>query len=386
MRFPNQPGGLAAITIAVTSLNETASFWRGVLHPLGYGRIGEWPGSVVWAREGAQILVQEATDASNHIGIMLRADSREQVEAIHNAAIVNNWPIKEAPSAKPIAPGYYDCVLAVPGAEGIRISIAHAWEDLPERQDAERIRIAGADPDVFLGAYLFKPATAIDRAVIVLHGYGSDATATAHFGARLADAGWTALCLSQRGWLGSTGREDQGLRQPDDVLSAAVWLRKEIGTDRIGLLGFSQGGQVALLAAAREPQFACVVAFFPCTDLASWPQQVEGTGIADYLEDFVKPENIRQCSPRDVADRIIAPTLLIHGDKDTMVPLAQSEAMVTANPSIQLRVVHGAEHGPEYFEALWPEAVAFLSEGTSRAEVSRLSNRSTINSSSCDQR
>lgn len=187
--------------------------------------------------------MQEMPEPSNRILIMLRAGSRAQVDAIHATAQAEGWPVVETPGPQFIAPGYYGCILAVPGAEGIKIAIAHAWDDLPERTDAAKVRIAGADPDVVLGGYLFRPAVAKGGAVIVLHGYASNAHDAANTGARLAADGWMALCLSQRGWLGSTGDEDQGLRQPDDVVCAAEWLERETGTARIGLLGFSQGGR-----------------------------------------------------------------------------------------------------------------------------------------------
>jgi pimeloyl-ACP methyl ester carboxylesterase len=360
MRFPSSSGCIASVTVSVPSLDDTMPFWRGVLHPLGYGRISEWPGYVLWARDGSQLLLEQS-DEAGRVLIMLRAASREQVDAIHACACAERWPVRQAPSAQFIAPGYYGCILAVPGAESIRIAIAHAWEDLPERPDATRVRIAGADPDVLLGGYLFKPAAETNGAVIVIHGYGGDANGTASTGRDLAAQGWTALCVSQRGWLGSTGREDQGLRQPDDVICAAEWLTRETGADRIGLLGFSQGGQVALLAAARGQSFACVVAYFPCTDLATWLEQTDDRGIRHYIEDFVAPDDIARCSPLDAAGRIAAPTLLIHGEQDATVPIAQSEAMVAANPAIRLRRVPGGTHGLwEESGELWPEALEFF--------------------------
>lgn len=368
MRFPSSSGHIASVTVSVTSLSDTMAFWRGVLHPLGYGRINEWPGSVLWARDGAQLLVQEQPYASSGIVIMLRAPSREVVDVIHASAVAAGWPVKEPPGPRYIAPGYYGCALGVPGADKIMIAIAHAFDDLPERTDASTVRIAGADPAVSLGGYLFRPSGATSRApipaaVIVLSGYGGDATGIAATGALLAQAGWIALCLSQRGWLGSTGNEDQGLRQPDDVLCAADWLARETGAARIGLLGFSQGGQVALLAAARAPRFACVVAYFPCTDLATWPSQVAHDGIRHYLDDFVRPEDIARCSPLHVARDITAPTLLLHGDQDAQVPIAQSEAMIAANPAIRLRRVAGGDHGLwQQSEELWPEVLAFFGQ------------------------
>jgi hypothetical protein len=195
MRFPNSLGCLASVTLAVTSLDGTMAFWRAVLHPLGYGRINAWPGSVLWAREGSQVLVQEASEPSRRVVVMLRADRREQVDQIHAAAHAANWPIRRAPASQFIAPGYYGCVLAVPGTEGIRIAVAYAWDDLPERSDARRVRIAGADSEVVLGGYLFASKGPPRGAVIVLHGYGGDATSTTAAGHDLAGDGWLALCL-----------------------------------------------------------------------------------------------------------------------------------------------------------------------------------------------
>ena len=44
--------------------------------------------------------------------------------------------------------------------------------------------------------------------------------------------GYAALALSLRGWLGSEGESDQGLRQPLDVLAAIDWLAKRPLVDR----------------------------------------------------------------------------------------------------------------------------------------------------------
>ena len=65
-------------------------------------------------------------------------------------AQIEKWPIKEPPRQRCFAPDYYDCVLAVPDAEGVEVVIAHAWDDLPAKADAPAptVRIAGADPNI----------------------------------------------------------------------------------------------------------------------------------------------------------------------------------------------------------------------------------------------
>ncbi|MEA2976898.1 MAG: uncharacterized protein QOF19_2418 [Alphaproteobacteria bacterium] len=368
MRFPTQAGSIAGISISVTDLARATPFWYAVLKPLGFGRVACQPDLIFWAREGAQILMWQGSPPTSASRVLLRAASREAVDALYRRALTETWTVIEPAAERFYAPGYYSCILADP--DGIRVELVHAWTDLPERDDAERVHMPGAD-GVTLGGYLFRPAlTQADAkktaGVIVLPGYSCDATDLVWFGQELGKAGFVALCLSQRGWLGSSGDEDQGFRQPDDVVAAANWLRAH--ARNISLLGFSQGGQVALLAAARPlgPSFNSVVAYYPPSDLAAWRDQVPDTGIPDYLADFVPAERMAMCSPITVAQQIRCPTLLVHGDADKIVPIAQSRAMIEANPEIRLQTVPNAEHGFRFnqWPNIWSETMSFLAQNS----------------------
>jgi dienelactone hydrolase len=362
MRFPHQPGLIAGVVITVSDLRRAERFWREVLRPLGYGRIGGGSDWILWAREGAQLLMREGAPTTAATRIMLRAPSREVVDALHREATAQIWRVIAPPAEQPYGPGYYSCIIADP--DGIHVELVHAWSELPEEEGAERVQVSGVD-GVTLGGYLFRPAPPAGGpppAVIVLHGYGSDATNLVWFGHELARAGFLALCLSSRGWLGSTGDEDQGFRQPDDIVAVADWLRAQAHS--VALLGFSQGGQVALLAAARAASapFAACVAFYPCTDLAAWSAQTPGLHIAEYVEDFVPAERMAACSPVTVARQIRCPAMLVHGDQDVIVPVAQSRALVAANSDIRLRIVPGAGHGfpLAQWPDVWADTVKFL--------------------------
>jgi pimeloyl-ACP methyl ester carboxylesterase len=169
-----------------------------------------------------------------------------------------------------------------------------------------------------------------------------------------------------RGSLGSTGVEDQGFRQPDDIVAAAKWLRSR--ARNVSLLGFSQGAQVALLAVARPSAnpINAVVAYYAPADLAAWRDQSRDSGIPDYLADFVPSERMAVCSPVTVARQIRCPTLLVHGDADAIVPIGQSQAMVAANPEIRLQTVPGAGHAFRFdqWPQVWTETVRFLVQNT----------------------
>ena len=84
----------------------------------------------------------------------------------------------------------------------------------------------------------------------------------------LAEQGYVALALTMRGFRGSDGEDDCGARQADDTVEALplVGTATRRGRQPARSSGFGQGGQVALLAAARTTLLRAVVAYFPVTD------------------------------------------------------------------------------------------------------------------------
>jgi len=103
-------------------------------------------------------------------------------------------------------------------------------------------------------------AAAGSPGVVILHGLGSRKEHHADFAERCQSAGLAALTLDLRGHGASGGVLDAGAI--DDVLAAGAELVAR-GHLQIGLRGSSMGGLVALLAAARTPGAACVVAICP---------------------------------------------------------------------------------------------------------------------------
>jgi len=218
----------------------------------------------------------------------------------------------------------------------------------------QAVSIGGAG--ITLGGILFRPETTEARpGVIVLHGWqpaGANGAALVEARARrYSEEGYVALALSMRGWPPSGGADDCGLRQPDDVVSVMAWLRAQPGVigDRLGLVGFSQGGQVALLAAARDPQVRAVVAYYPVTDVARWKTTTTNPDIPSYITAVCEPGGVTARSPLLRAVEIAAPVLLVHGDQDTRVPTEQStlvhQARAAAGRASELFLVPGAEHG-----------------------------------------
>jgi pimeloyl-ACP methyl ester carboxylesterase len=103
-------------------------------------------------------------------------------------------------------------------------------------------------------------------AVIMLHGYGANRLELLDRAAILARAGFGVLLYDQRGHGESGGSlRSFGWADVSDVDAAVAWLggRDEVDTDRLGIFGFSIGGQVALRAAAANPVLRAVAADGP---------------------------------------------------------------------------------------------------------------------------
>jgi acetyl esterase/lipase len=135
---------------------------------------------------------------------------------------------------------------------------------------------------------------------------------------------------------------------------------KEYGVDpnRLGVIGGSAGGQLALLLGTTgdsgdpsaadavlrgSSRVAAVVANFPVTDLARWMTQQP-------VFKFTEAE-AAQFSPVRFVSSGSAPSLIVHGDADTAVPMDQGETMYAALtkagvPASFIRI-KGAGHGFE---------------------------------------
>ena len=217
-----------------------------------------------------------------------------------------------------------------------------------------------------------------DPAIVVLHGWldpgvnGADMVSIVAW--HLAREGYVTLALSMRGWPDTGGEDDCGGKQPFDVVAATRWLSRQPGVDpdRIGVLGFSQGGQVALLAAALTRKIKAVVAFFPVTDLDRWGKTRRAADTkGGYVSDVcTKGLGLKAKSPITAACAIHAPTLLIHGDHDTRVPMDQSlemaKAMLDCGKKVQFQLVQGGGHmlkkGHKGWIEAWEHTKAFLDQ------------------------
>jgi dipeptidyl aminopeptidase/acylaminoacyl peptidase len=128
---------------------------------------------------------------------------------------------------------------------------------------------------------------------------------------------------------------------------------------KVGVYGFSYGGAVAIQLAARDPRVGAVVAVSSFSSLervvsdyvrryvpligGHFPLAAVHTAVAEagLIADF----DPRDADTADVASRLHAPLLLMHGDHDTQVPAYHSQRLKrAAGPRARLILVPGETH------------------------------------------
>jgi dipeptidyl aminopeptidase/acylaminoacyl peptidase len=236
------------------------------------------------------------------------------------------------------------------------LSVIHAAFDDASVQGKPMVKVEIELEDMTLAGRYF-PTNRTDQgpAVIMLHGWSwpdNDPSAgLASVAPVFQRAGYAVLVPSMRGWPPTGGVDDCAGKQVDDVLQAVEWLGRQPGVDadQLLLVGFSQGGQVALLAATYDAPVQAVAAFAPVVDPGTWGDETNINGIRDYvMEECGGPAGWRSRNVMSRADRLQLPLLLVHGDADRRVPTRQSiglyRKLVELDRPVQLRLIPGAEH------------------------------------------
>ena len=279
------------------------------------------------------------------------------------------------------------------------------WEDGQAGKQADDLRIEAATKGtldyqklsyastdgLLIPAYLFKPLTPAPgkrAAVIFVHGsqHGQFNSRSLPRVTDLVNRGYVVLAPDYRSSSGYTqafhDAADYGGREIDDMLVARQYLASlpEVDSRRIAILGLSHGGYNALMAVARYPdRFAAGVDFFGPTDLVwrltATPAENPNAepGDREYFQGMVgksldeAPELYRARSPRFLADRIEAPLLIVHGDRDSVVRVQESVWLADAlkaagKTNFALHIIKDGEHGypAAQMEEAWQLAFGFL--------------------------
>ncbi|MBN1963787.1 MAG: alpha/beta fold hydrolase [Anaerolineae bacterium] len=199
-------------------------------------------------------------------------------------------------------------------------------------------------------------------ALVLCHGHNGSMDGDMAQMARFVQAGFHVLMFNFRAHGGSGGEHVTfGAREYFDVLGALDWLEREQGMHHAGLVGFSMGAGVALMAAAHDNRVGAVVA--------------DGTilRVADAIIGFGREKGLPAGMVRPLAALILAvaslragvwipsadpvrwacearcPVLFVQGGRDPFVSYAAAETLTRlAWRCADLWVVPGAGHRDAY--------------------------------------
>ncbi len=197
--------------------------------------------------------------------------------------------------------------------------------------------------------------------VIYSHGFGGSYRNGAQYAQALAAQGYLVYCFDFQGGSNSSRSEGSNLdmsiftEQADlESVIAMLQAREDVDDDNLFLLGASQGGLVsAITAEDNRDAIAGAVLLYPAFVLVD--DAMERFDSADevpdsmhYLFMTVGRTYFEDLFGYDVYADIQGydgDVLILHGDRDSLVPLSYSERAVEVLPSAQLEVIPGAGHG-----------------------------------------
>jgi alpha-beta hydrolase superfamily lysophospholipase len=217
-----------------------------------------------------------------------------------------------------------------------------------------------AEDGVVLRGWWF-PREGSDRAVIGCSGHRRAKHDLLGIGSGLWRAGNSVLLFDFR----NCGESDVApaslaFREVGDARAAVRFVRERSPDARIGLIGYSMGGAVSLLAAAVDDDIAAVVADSAFATMhtviahAYRRRKLPGEVLArltDHVTRWRYHYGFRDVRPLDVVGSIAPrPVLLIHGGRDPVVPVNEAfRLFAAANEPKELWMVPEARHCGVYF-------------------------------------
>jgi len=218
-------------------------------------------------------------------------------------------------------------------------------------------------------------------AIIVVHGWGSNRSRVLRYALPLHEAGYAVLLYDAR----AHGESDHyptpsGLMFKEDLLTALDWLRKrpEIDPARIGVIGHSLGGFGAVLALDGGPPIAALVTdSMPVRFSTMIGSELRRRKLPVFPLAYLLPYLMirRSRIPRSEVKRanpaaILAenargrnvPVLLVHSRRDSYVPSAELEHVLSRTPELPHLFVESEGHSvSERDQNFWPVVLSFFS-------------------------
>jgi pimeloyl-ACP methyl ester carboxylesterase len=249
----------------------------------------------------------------------------------------------------------------------------------------ERIFFKNSRGDTLSGVFAQPEGDAAYGAAILCHGMESnkESEKLILMARELAERGFLALRFDFA-YVGESSGKFEDITYTGEVedLRSAFSLVQDRYSGKTAILGSSMGGTVALLFAAQEPSVAALVTVAAPVHPKRFPrrvltpaqfQQWREHGFTFYNGQRINLSLLHDLEQIDVpqsAKKLACPVLVIHGEADNVVPVAEAyELHALLNNRSKLCILNGADHrlsDPAIMRRATTEALNWIIDQLSR--------------------
>ncbi|MCU1667865.1 MAG: Peptidase prolyl oligopeptidase active site domain protein [Blastococcus sp.] len=318
-------------------------------------------------------------------GTLLAVWNNDGVTELWVHALVDGAVVRQIPLPQPVMPGWSlaaDGMTLIAEQTGPRAprglwrvpltgtAVPGPLSSTPPRPDpallVEPVRHSYRTPDgVELSGWLYTPPgrSGPNRTVVSFHGgpEGQERPSYSPVAQGLVATGFTVFAPNVRG-SGGSGRAfmtaDDGPAREASFADVRTTVEALVAAGiaepgRIGSHGWSYGGYLTLVALTRWPDlFAAGATLAGMSDLRTFFAGTEpwmaAASVTEYGDPVADREMLGALSPMTTADRLRAPVLLAHGDRDTNVPVLESvqlhQALQALGATSHLLLLPGEGH------------------------------------------
>lgn len=211
-------------------------------------------------------------------------------------------------------------------------------------------------------AFLLIPAGSENEklpTVIFPHGgpFAKDDYTFDYWSAFLVSRGYAVLQMNFRGSSGygfdflNAGVGNWGLAMQNDVVDGTKWLINNGISDpgKICIVGASYGGFAALLGAAKSSNlYQCAVSYAGVTDLLNLKSSSGNRKFTGRILGSSRKQ-LKENSPRYLANKIDIPLLIVHADMDSRVDISQARNLKSALEREGKKFTYIEQKGGDHF-------------------------------------
>jgi dipeptidyl aminopeptidase/acylaminoacyl peptidase len=319
-------------------------------------------GTPQWARDGSAVYFTVAERGSNHL-VRLPISGGQPEYIVKDAGVVAGWSVGKSGAVAYafISPRDASQLYYKSGAAAARKLTDLNQELFAGKQiaDVEPFTFVSNDNKFEVEAFLTKPigmtATSKHPLIVVIHGgpHGQNGPGFLFKNQVYAAHGYAVLNVNYRGSTGYGQKfadavfGDQDGNEGQDVLyavSAAVRRYLWIDRERLGIEGVSYGGQLTDWLITQTNEFKAAIPTAGIANLVSYNYM---TYYNQYEEmefgEFLHQGNLMDLAWERSALKHIAaahtPTLIIHGENDNDVPIAEAEQLFIALKDLGVETV-----------------------------------------------